>query len=152
MRIVGKKGFSLLGIGLWSNIKRSGGLMSPDLPCSRVKNQVNWLPEYTQWPGFFSPCGWYWYILRWHCHNSSGSNGTRFVHGARDTWIGHRRVQDLNPTENLWDVLETTAQRPDSPIINTRAWWKINATLDGNKCLMLYWISCSKRCHGICVL
>ncbi len=34
-----KKGFNLLGsikIGLWSNGRRSCGLMSPDLPCFRV--------------------------------------------------------------------------------------------------------------------
>ena len=99
-----KKGFSLPGsikIGLWSNGRRSCGLMSPDLPCSRVmlhqgkkrgrwsdapimpsacctslwgqcydvgllqlvrsrfssimcpKNEASWLPEYTEWPGFY---------------------------------------------------------------------------------------------------
>ena len=39
MRLIRKKGFNLLGsikIGLLSNGRRSCGLMSPDLPCSRV--------------------------------------------------------------------------------------------------------------------
>lgn len=35
----------------------------------------------------------------------------------------------------------------NSPIINTRSRWKINATLDGNKCC-----DTSKACHGKCVL
>ena len=38
-----KKGFNLLGsikIGLWSNGRRSCGLMSPDLPCSTVMHEV----------------------------------------------------------------------------------------------------------------
>ncbi|KAK1785449.1 hypothetical protein P4O66_018819 [Electrophorus voltai] len=41
---------------------------------------------------------------------------------------------DLNPIENLWDVLEKTAQWSKSPSISTRSWGKINATLDRSKC------------------
>uniref|UniRef100_A0A8C9WIX7 Tc1-like transposase DDE domain-containing protein n=1 Tax=Scleropages formosus TaxID=113540 RepID=A0A8C9WIX7_SCLFO len=41
---------------------------------------------------------------------------------------------DLNPIENLWDVLEKTMQRSNSPIISARSWREMNATLDGNKC------------------
>ena len=41
---------------------------------------------------------------------------------------------DFNPIESLWDVLENTEGMVHSPVINTKSWPKINATLDGNKC------------------
>ena len=38
---------------------------------------------------------------------------------------------DFNPIESLWGVLEKT--KGMVPVINTKSWPKINATLDGNK-------------------
>ncbi len=50
------------------------------------KNEVSWLPEYTEWPGysingFFLPW-WHGHIPRWQCQDSSGSNCERVVQEA----------------------------------------------------------------------
>ena len=80
------------------------------------KNEVSWIYWMTR---LFHQHG---HVPRWQCQDSSGSNCERAVQG---TWDWPPQSPDLNPTENLWNA--------------TRSWWKIDATLDGNKC----W----KRCH-----
>lgn len=38
------------------------------------------------------------------------------------------------PIENLWDLLEKALSSNLTPtMINARSWWKMNATLDGDK-------------------
>ena len=68
------------------------------------KNEVSWLPEYTEWPGycihgFFLPW-WDGHIPRWQCQDSSGSNCERVVQGAWDIIFTHglaTTVQTLTP-------------------------------------------------------
>lgn len=45
---------------------------------------------------------------------------------------GPSHSQGLNPIENLRNVLEKL-WCPESIIINSRFWWKVNATVDVNK-------------------
>lgn len=46
------------------------------------------------------------------------------------TGISHHWVQALTALGNLWDVLKKGfALGPNAPIIITRSWWKLNATL-----------------------
>ena len=93
-------------IGLRSNGRRSCGLMSPDLPCSRVMGSAmiwgcctwsglgsaTW-PEYTEWPGYsingFVLPWWHGHIPRWQCQDSSGSNCERVVQVAWDIMFTH---------------------------------------------------------------
>lgn len=44
---------------------------------------------------------------------------------------GPPHSQGLNPIENLWNVLEKLWW-PESTIINSRFWWKVNSTVDVN--------------------
>ena len=135
-----RKGFNLWG---WLDsgameevlVRSFSNVMSP-------KNEVTQLPEYTEWPdysicGFFLPW-WHRHIPRWQCPYSSGSNCERVVQGAWDIIFTHGSATTESRPEPRWDSLgcagEDFAQWSDSPIINTRSWWKMNKKLDGNKC------------------
>ncbi len=75
---------------------------------------------------FFLPW-WHGHIQSWQCQDSSGSNCSGSMRYHFYTWIGHHRVQTLM----CW---RRRCAAANSPIINTRSWWKMYATLDGNKC------------------
>ena len=82
------------------------------------KNEVSWLPEYTEWPGV-SING---FVLSWWYRHIPSS----FHHFH--TWIGHHGVLTLTP--NLWDVLEKALR--SGPTLPSSI-QDLNATLDGNK-------------------
>ena len=77
------------------------------------KNEVSWLHEYTEWPGYsingFFPPWWHRHIPRWQCQYSPGSNCERVVQWAWDIILTHGLATTESrpdPIENLWDVLE----------------------------------------------
>ena len=90
------------------------------------KNEVSWLPEYFEWPGYstrgillsslmtraYSKITMPWFIMLNLWKIGSG-NAKHHFH----TWIGHHRVQTQTPVR-----------------IFGMCWRRLNATLDGNKC------------------
>ena len=75
---------------------------------------------------FFLP-RWHAHIPRWQCQ-AQGAWDIIFTHGLATT-----ESRPLPHWESLGCAGEGFAQWSNSPIINTRSWRKINATLDGNK-------------------
>lgn len=77
-----------------------------------LKHEVSWLPECTEWPGFFMNgffflhSWWHWHSPRWQWQNSLGSNWTQWVKGAWDILFTHGLIHsilhspDRNPTED----------------------------------------------------
>ena len=121
---------------------------------------LSWLPEYTGWPrsstnGFFLPW-WHGHIPRWQCQDSSGSNCERVVQGAWDIIFTHGLATTESRPLPHWESLgcagEGFAQWSNSPIIKTRSWRKMNATLDGNKSCDIaeaYWKTMPHRMHAV---
>ena len=76
------------------------------------------------------------------------------------TWIGHHRVQTLTSLRIFEMSRENFTQRPNSPIINTRSWQKMNTTQEGNKMFwhyvnyfiykMLEWVALTCYLAGQC--
>ena len=96
------------GTMIWGCCSWSG-LASATLCAQRMRsadylNIVN--DQVTPSMDFFPPW-WHGYTPRRQCQDSSGSNCERAVQGAWDIIFTHGpQSADLNPTENLWDVLE----------------------------------------------
>lgn len=105
------------------------------------KDEVGWLPEYTEWPGHsvFLPW-WYGFIPRHQCHDSSGcdelwKSGSGTTRHLFHIWICHHRVhrvQTLAPL-GIFGMCWRRLCRVVWP--STRQ--KMNAALDGNKCRKL---------------
>lgn len=93
-----------------------------------------WMTRYSINSGFLP--WWHRHIPRWRCQDSSGSNCNRTFQSLRPhfhTWIRHHRVQIWTPLSIFGTCCSNFTQCSSSPIINTRYWWKMNATLDGNQ-------------------
>lgn len=100
--------------------------------------KVSW-PEDTEWPGYSINVGflpwWHGHIPQWPCQDLSGSNCDTAFQSLRphfQTWIHYPRVQIWSSLRILGMCCRSFELSSDSAIINTRNWWKMNATLDGN--------------------
>jgi len=98
---------------------RFSNIMSP-------KNEVSWLPEYTEWAGY-SISGFFSSSLMARAFSKmTMESGSGSMRHHSHTWIGHRRER-----KHHWEPLGCAGE--DSPIITTRS-WRTWMQLDGNDC------------------
>ena len=142
----------LIDLGLLQLVRsRFSNIMCP-------KNEVSWLPEYTEWPdysinGFFLP--------QWHRHTLNMTmpgfirlklwkRGSRSMRHNFHTRIGHHRVQNLTPLRisgMCWRRLCTMV-----PLSHHQ--YKIlvkNECNTGQKYILWPCRSLPKQCHSECV-